>query len=98
MVTAASTDGTSVTVLQAIKLGIPVVSSVTLGSSSWVFNGVTGFTFAVGDEDGCVNALSRALEMKHYNVIENAKRLVEAKAKWPEVANPLISLIQSLTH
>jgi glycosyltransferase involved in cell wall biosynthesis len=98
LVTAPSTDGTSVTVLEAMKLGIPVVSSTTLGSSSWIFDGVTGFTFGVGDEDGCVNALSRALEMKHYNVIENAKRLVEAKAKWPEVANPLISLIQSLTH
>jgi glycosyltransferase involved in cell wall biosynthesis len=97
VVTAASTDGTSVTVLQAMKLGIPVVSSTTLGSSSWIFDGVTGFTFGVGDEDGCVNALARALEMKDFNVINNAKRLVEEKAKWPEVASPLISLIQSLT-
>jgi glycosyltransferase involved in cell wall biosynthesis len=97
VVSAASTDGSSVTILQAMKLGIPVVTSATLGSASWIFDGITGFTFGIGNEQGCAEAIIRALDADNSVVISNARELISAKAQWPKAASPLITSIKTLT-
>ena len=97
IVSAASTDGSSVTILQAMKLGIPVVTSATLGSASWIFDGITGFTFGAGNERGCAEAIIRALDSDNDQVISNAQELIAAKAHWPQVATPLLESIKLLT-
>ena len=48
-VTASETDGTSVTLLQAMSCGIPVAASANPGNEWWIIEDETGREFAVGD-------------------------------------------------
>ncbi|MDO8307678.1 MAG: glycosyltransferase [Actinomycetota bacterium] len=50
-VTASETDGTSVTLLQAMACRLPVVCSRNPGNEWWVQDGVTGHVFDIGDID-----------------------------------------------
>lgn len=81
-VSAAEVDGTSVTLLQAMACGTPVIVSRTPGNLDWVEEGVTGFTFPTGD----VPALARALisVTAHYPiaVVERARQEVQERADW----------------
>lgn len=48
-VTASETDGSSVTLLQAMACGTPVVASANAGNEWWIAEGKTGREFDVGD-------------------------------------------------
>jgi glycosyltransferase involved in cell wall biosynthesis len=56
-VTTSRSDGTSVTLLQAMACGAPVIASQNAGNAPWVIDGLTGATYPVGD----VPALSERL-------------------------------------
>ncbi len=81
-VSAAEMDGTSVTLLQAMACGTPVIASATPGNLGWVRDGETGYTFPTGD----VTALASLVDTvnHHYptEVVLRARHLVEAKADW----------------
>jgi glycosyltransferase involved in cell wall biosynthesis len=79
------TDGTSVTVMDAMAQGTPVVSSLTNGSAEWVIDGITGWSFPVGNARALAVALSRVWNATPENratVVANAGRLVAEKAGW----------------
>ncbi|HEV8012613.1 MAG TPA: glycosyltransferase family 4 protein [Pontimonas sp.] len=93
------TDGTSVTVMDAMAQGVPVVSSLTAGSAEWVVEGITGWTFPVGNAPALASALERALvpDRSHRAlVIEHAKTLVSQKAGWNSSAQRLGEVIHRL--
>jgi glycosyltransferase involved in cell wall biosynthesis len=97
------TDGTSVTVMDAMALGVPVVSSLTAGSAEWVMEGITGWTFPVGNAGALAGAIERALSSsaEHTALITaQAKRLVESKAGWDASSERLAGLIRGFlaTH
>ena len=48
-VTASETDGSSVTLMQAMACGTPVAASANAGNEWWITEGETGREFAVGD-------------------------------------------------
>ena len=78
-VTASQSDGTSVTLLQAMACGAPVIASANSGNAQWV----TGQTFPVGD----VFALAALLvacgrNAKTLGEAELAHKLVVEKADW----------------
>ena len=82
-VTASQSDGTSVTMLQAMACGAPVVASANAGNAEWVTDGVTGQTFPVGD----VFALAALLigcgrNPKSLAAAEQAHELVARQADW----------------
>lgn len=82
-VTASETDGSSVTLLQAMACGLPVVASDIPGNRWWVTEGVTGRLFPVGD----VDALARLLtaEGDDAALTDSAARaldLVRERADW----------------
>lgn len=81
-VTAAEVDGTSVTLLQAMACGTPVIASDTPGNLGWVADGDTGFTFATGD----ISSLARLIdEVNHRyptDTVLRARALVEREADW----------------
>ena len=92
------TDGTSVTVMDAMAHGIPVVSSLTAGSAEWVIEGITGWTFPVGDSDALAEAVERALTLETDDknlIIDNAQRLVGMKAGWAASSTRLTKVIHS---
>lgn len=93
------TDGTSVTVMDAMHHGVPVVTSLTNGSAEWVLNRVTGWTFPVGNADALGAALESVASMSMTDralITGNARRLVEQRAGWSQSAAALASEIQKL--
>lgn len=93
------TDGTSVTVMDAMAQGIPVVTSLTNGSSEWIMDGVTGWTFPVGDARALARALERVVASEAQlrdMVTSNARRLVGQKAGWERSRGMVITEIQRL--
>jgi glycosyltransferase involved in cell wall biosynthesis len=90
------TDGTSVTVMDAMVLGVPVVSSLTAGSAEWVVEGITGWTFPVGDSSALASAMERALRAdsaQREMMTAQAQRLVGEKAGWDSSSRRLAEVI-----
>lgn len=81
-VTAAETDGSSVTLLQAMACGTPVIASATPGNRSWIDDGVTGFVFPTGDVPELARLIDRVCHQYPMEVTERARRLVEEEADW----------------
>ena len=79
-VTASETDGTSVTLLQAMACGVPVIASRNPGNATWVREGETGQLFDVGD----VDALTELLSSSSANPVMTAAALglVRNEADW----------------
>ena len=81
--TASQSDGTSVTMLQAMACGAPIIASANAGNSQWITDGLTGQTFPVGD----INALAALLVIcgrnpKTQSEAESARELVARQADW----------------
>ncbi len=90
------TDGTSVTVMDAMAQGVPVVSSLTAGSAEWVVEGITGWTFPVGNASALAGAMERALRVEESHralITEQAKNLVSKKAGWDSSSKRLSEVI-----
>jgi len=81
-VSASQVDGTSVTLLQAMACGTPVVVSDTPGNLDWVVEGRTGFTFPTGDVDALADVLVHVTARYPLAVVEEARRQVELRADW----------------
>ena len=82
-VTASETDGTSVTLLQAMACGAPIVASANAGNAQWITDGLTGHTFTVGD----IDALAALLVIcgrnpKTLSEAASALELVARQADW----------------
>ena len=79
-VTASETDGTSVTLLQAMACGVSVIASRNPGNATWVREGETGQLFDVGD----VKELAALMVSGRTNpdVIDTALRLVRSEGDW----------------
>jgi len=63
-VSASSVDGTSVTLLQAMACGTPVLVSDTPGNQAWVERGTTGFLFHTADPHDLAVQLRTALQTR----------------------------------
>ena len=94
------TDGTSVTIMEAMSQGIPVVCSLTPGSAEWISEGITGWSFAVGDPAGLVVALDKFLSSPPEEILAmtlRAKRLVDARAGWVRSSQILADALGALS-
>ena len=80
-VTASEVDGTSVTLLQAMAVGAPVVASATPGNLCWVEEGATGWTFPVGDGPALAAAVARELAAPR-STVAAARLLVAQEGDW----------------
>ena len=91
-VTASRVDGSSVTLLQAMACGVPVVASANTGNLDWIEDGVTGFLFPIADIGALSSALSRAFD-DGLDVTEQARAQVELRADWQRNIQQLIPLL-----
>ena len=94
-VTASQSDGTSVTLLQAMACGIPVIASQNSGNAPWVISGVTGQTFPVGD----IHDLAELMAVGGRDPLaeacsRRARTLVESQADWHRNRLSLASIIK----
>ena len=93
------TDGTSVTVMDAMKLNVPVVSSLTAGSAEWIIDGITGWTFPVGNSEAMLKAISTCLNsssQRRASICRNARQLVNTRAGWSQSSKLIISFLTSI--
>ena len=79
-VTASETDGTSVTLLQAMACGVPVVASDNPGNDWWIEEGATGHRFAVGDIATLANLMTARSGV--LSMTEHAREVVHSRADW----------------
>lgn len=91
------TDGTSVTVMDAMRQGVPVISTLTNGSGEWVIDGITGWSFPVGNAAALATAVMRLMDSspaERAQVVANAQHLVSKKAGWARSEAALLEEIQ----
>ena len=90
-VTASETDGTSVTLLQAMACGVPVVASRNAGNVTWIREGETGQLFDVGE----VDALAGLLGSSSSNPVITAAalELVRSEGDWAANRTRLLDVI-----
>lgn len=84
-VSASEVDGTSVTLLQAMACGTPVVVSDTPGNTPWVEQNVSGFLFRTADPVDLATRLQQALAAptSHSEIMtRQARALVAQRADW----------------
>jgi glycosyltransferase involved in cell wall biosynthesis len=81
-VTASQSDGTSVTLLQAMACGALVIASATPGNLGWIAEGDTGLLFPVGDVAALSACLKRACGHDLALLSETARSTVERDANW----------------
>ena len=63
-VSASKTEGLSLSILEAMACGLPIVASDAGGTKDIVKDGVNGFLFRVDDEDGMKEALQKLIQDK----------------------------------
>jgi glycosyltransferase involved in cell wall biosynthesis len=81
-VSATSVDGTSVTLLQAMACGVPVVVSDCPGNLGWVTDNVTGRTFPVADTENLGSTLLETLSSSEPDLRLAALNSVKKRADW----------------
>lgn len=101
-VSASQVDGTSVTLLQAMACGTPVIVSATPGNLDWVRDGETGFTFPTGDVAALADVLIRVTARYPIAVVERARQEVQERADWhanlPRLAQALAQARAHSSH
>ena len=82
-VSSSETDGSSVTLLQAMACGTPVLVSDIPGNREWVYEDLTGGIFPLGDVGALTRALTTALsDAKVGESIDRAIAQVRLRADW----------------
>jgi len=97
-VSASEVDGSSVTLLQAMACGTPVLTSDTEGNRPWVQPGVTGHLFRTGDPRDLATELVRIAHAESGTATEltaNARALVQSRADW---MSNIRQLADALSH
>jgi glycosyltransferase involved in cell wall biosynthesis len=98
-VSSALSDGTSVSLLEAMATGLPVVVSDSFGNLEWVEPGVNGELARPGDAESLADAMiavvsdtKRAARMGAANVV-----VARTRADWPKNFPLLAQKVESLT-
>ncbi|MGD2162029.1 MAG: glycosyltransferase family 4 protein [Anaerolineales bacterium] len=93
---ASYSDGSSVSLLEAMGCGLPVLVSDIPGNCEWVEVGQNGWRFKTGDVESLVEGIRRSLEFKgELKQIGNAgRKVVEARADWHKNIPKLLEAYQ----
>jgi glycosyltransferase involved in cell wall biosynthesis len=83
-ISASHSDGTSISLLEAMACGCPVLVSDIPGNREWVQPGVNGWLFPDGDAQSLENAISLAVEQRESlpEMGRAARRIAEQRADW----------------
>lgn len=89
---ASRSDGSSISLLEALACGVPALVSDIPGNREWVQPGEQGWLFPVGDSAALAEGLLRALNAPDTlaRMRAAARRLAEERADWSKNASMLI--------
>ena len=97
-VSASETDGSSVTLLQAMACGTPVLVSDIAGNREWIQDGVSGRLFPVGDTQALTKKLAKVLASPDRSSrAARALAEVRARADWSHNSPRLGALLRRVT-
>ena len=97
-VSSSETDGSSVTLLQAMACGTPVLVSDIPGNREWVHAGLTGGIFPLGDVGALTQALTTGLSNANVGEsIERAIAQVRLRANWSGNSPRLTGLLRRVS-
>ncbi len=84
-VSASHSDGSSVSLMEALASGLPALVSDIPGNREWIVPGQEGWIFPDGDEQALADAILRAYEQRSQlaGIGAAARRLAEQRADWP---------------
>jgi glycosyltransferase involved in cell wall biosynthesis len=96
-VSCAASDGTSVSMLEAMNAGLLVIVSDVGGNPEWIHNGSNGWIFPIGNASELRRVMIEAVEMEpghrnHY--IEYNIRLVLEKADWEKNFGAFVTFLK----
>ena len=83
-VSASHSDGSSISLLEAMSSGIPVLVSDIAGNAEWVTSSENGWLFPDGDVDALAQKILRAADLRNdlAQMGVRAHKLAEARANW----------------
>lgn len=83
-ISASHSDGTSISLLEAMACGKPVLVSDIPGNLEWVEAGINGWIFPDGNAELLAQAMTRAVQKRAMlaEMGRSARRLVEKRANW----------------
>jgi glycosyltransferase involved in cell wall biosynthesis len=83
-VSASHSDGTSISLLEALACGTPALVSDIPGNREWITPQIQGWWFPDGDAQALCDAILRAVEMRQRlpQMGREARRLAEQRADW----------------
>jgi glycosyltransferase involved in cell wall biosynthesis len=99
-VSASHSDGTSISLLEAMACSTPALVSDIPGNREWVQPGVQGWWFPDGDADGLAAGILQAIQQRsHLAEMGRAARcLAEEKADWSKNFPQLLKAYEIATH
>jgi len=83
---ASHSDGSSVSLMEALASGLPALVSDITGNKEWITPEVQGWLFPDGDEDALVEGILQAYRQRSRlaEIGKAARRLAEQRADWTE--------------
>ncbi|MGD0005812.1 MAG: glycosyltransferase family 4 protein [Anaerolineaceae bacterium] len=83
---ASHSDGSSVSLMEALASGLPALVSDIPGNKEWITPGVQGWLFPDGDEDALVESILQTYRQRGRlaEIGKAARRLAEQRADWTE--------------
>lgn len=99
-ISASLSDGSSVSLLEAMASGLVVTVSAIPGNREWVANDVNGYLFATDDPEGIAEAIiktTRLDEKKRREVAAANREICETKADWTVNISKLTAGLKALT-
>lgn len=97
----ALSDGTSVSLLEALAVGLPVVVTDHPGNRAWVQSGVNGWLGSPGDADSFAAALLTASQLsttEREAIGQRNRQLAEERADWARNVEKLFAAYQTLLN
>jgi glycosyltransferase involved in cell wall biosynthesis len=93
---ASHSDGSSVSLMEAMASGLPVLVSDIPGNLEWVQDGKQGWLFEDGSSDSLAEKVLEVIgEVDKLEIIgANARRTAEERANWPENFSKLTALYE----
>lgn len=91
-------DGSSISMLQAMAIGIPCVVPDIRSNQEWIQDGVTGFVFEAGNSADLAKVLEKVSQQPAVvmSVVENARDVVEKDADWKIGSQKLLRVLDGL--
>jgi L-malate glycosyltransferase len=99
-ISCAQSDGTSISLLEAMATGLPVVVTDIPSNREWVAEGQNGWLAPAGSAEEFADRLLRAAHLKPEDrklFSERSQRIVEERADWDRNFPKLLEMYQQLT-